>query len=204
MQERPSTFHQPDETNRPRGSRMPQGWRRALWPVLLAAAGFVFSLGFACVTPFVAVVAVAALTLNRQDALLLAAAVWLANQLVGFTLLGYPWTANAVEWGIALGAASVLAVVVAQATARFCAGRGTIVASLAAFAAAFILYEGGLAVIAAGLLGGTDGFTLPIVVRVLEINAAAFALFLVLGRLAMAGGLAARPILRPAAIERHA
>lgn len=198
MQKRQSRFAQATETMRA------PGWQHALWPALLAAASIAFSLGFACATPFAAVGAVAALTLNRRDALLLAAAAWLANQLVGFTILGYPWTVNAFEWGIALGVASVLAALVAQSTARSFEGRGAIVVPAAAFAAAFITYEAALFIAAAGLLGGVEEFTSPIVTRVLEVNAAAFGVFLVLSRLAIAGGLATKPVPRPAAIERHA
>lgn len=62
---------------------------------------------------------------------------------------------------------------------------------LAAFAGAFAVYEGGLFVAAATLLGGTEDFAPSIVLYILEINAAAFLLLLVLNRLAIAGGLAA-------------
>lgn len=204
MQKRQSTFQQADETTRPGGATRPDGWRHALWLALVAAASIAFSLGFACAVPFAAVGAIGALTLDRRDALLLAAAVWLANQLVGFTILGYPWTAGTFGWGVALGVVAVLAALAAQSTARSLNGRGTIAVSVAAFAAAFVLYEGGLFVVAAGLLGGMEHFTAPIVTRVLEINAAAFALLFVLSRFAIAGGLAAKPVRRPAAIERHA
>jgi len=84
-------------------------WRHPLWLALLVAASVVFSLGLACAAPFTAFGAAAALTLSRRDALVLVMSVWLANQLVGFTLLHYPWTANAFAWGGALGVVAVLA-----------------------------------------------------------------------------------------------
>jgi hypothetical protein len=162
----------------------------ALWLALLVAASVAFSLGFACAVPFAAFGALAALTLARRDALLLVGAVWLANQLVGFAVLGYPWTISTVAWGVVFGVVAVLATVAAQSIAGRAGGRGAVVVALAAFVGAFIVYEGGLFA-AAGLLGGTDAFMPAIVTRILEINAAAFVGLLVLNRLASVAGLAA-------------
>ncbi|MGZ5912989.1 MAG: hypothetical protein ACXWLB_24165, partial [Reyranella sp.] len=58
--------------------------RRWAWVGLLGTASFGFSLVFACATPFVALVTLAALTMSRRDAFIVAGAVWLANQLVGY------------------------------------------------------------------------------------------------------------------------
>src|SRR5262245_50710816 len=87
----------------------PVVWRHLLWLTLLVAASVVFSLGLACAVPLAAFAAAAALTLSRRDALFLIILVWLANQLVGFTALGYPLTASTFEWGVALGAVAVFA-----------------------------------------------------------------------------------------------
>jgi hypothetical protein len=57
------------------------GWRRP-------PASIAFSLGFACATPFAAFAAAASLIMNRRDAMLLVALVWLANQGVGFGVGG--------------------------------------------------------------------------------------------------------------------
>jgi hypothetical protein len=173
----------------------PTAWRHALWLALLVAASVAFSLGFACAVPFAAFGAVAALTLSRRDALLLIGAVWLANQIVGFSVLSYPWDASTLTWGVVLGIVAILTTVAAQATARRLQGRGAVVASLAAFVGAFIVYEGGLYLVSATLLGGTEDFTPTIITRILAINAAAFVALLVLDRLAIAGGLAAKPAL---------
>lgn len=181
-----------DPTSRDGDKSVPAGWRHALWLALLVAASVAFSFGFACAVPFAAFGAIAALTLTRRDALLLIGAVWLANQVVGFTVLNYPWTASTFAWGVALGVVAVLATIVAQSIARHLDGRGAAVVSLAAFAGAFVTYEGGLFVVAAGLLGGTEDFVPAIVARILEINAAGFIGLLVLNRLAIAGGIAAK------------
>jgi hypothetical protein len=178
--------------------------RHAFWFALLLAASVAFSLAFACAVPIAAFGAVAALTLPRRDALLLAGGVWLANQLVGFALLGYPWTASTFAWGGALGAVAVLATVAALALARHRDARGAVVVALAAFLGAFSVYEGGLFVVAATLLGGTEAYTPAIMARILTINAAACVGLLVLHRLAVAGGFVTR---RPLAWDlwgRHA
>jgi len=148
------------------------GWRHWLWLALLLAASVGFTLGFACAVPFAAFGAIAALTLNRRDALLLTLALWLLNQVVGFTILQYPWDATTLTWGVVLGGVAVLTTAAAQAVIR---GRSGVTAMIASFAAAFIVYEGSLYLVSAGALGGTDDFTAEIVDRILAINATAFA-----------------------------
>jgi hypothetical protein len=185
-------------------STRPTGWRLALWLLLLIASSIALSLGFACAVPFAAFAAVAALTLDRSNALLLIGGVWLANQIVGFAVLDYPWTADTFAWGIVLGIVAILATVAAWTIARRFGGSAAVVASPLAFAGAFIVYEVGLFVVAATLLGGTEDFAWAIVARIFEINAAAFVGLLVINRLGVATGLAARPATRLSAMERHA
>jgi hypothetical protein len=148
------------------------GWRQWLWLALLLAASVGFTLGFACAVPFAAFGAIAALTLHRRDALLLTVALWLLNQIIGFTILQYPWDGMTLTWGIVLGGVAVLSTAAAQAVIR---GRSGVPAWLTSFAAAFIVYEGSLYLVSAGALGGTEDFTAEIVDRILAINAAAFA-----------------------------
>ena len=49
---------------------------------------------FACAAPLAALGAIAALTLDRKNAILFTGVVWLANQSCGYSLLHYPVTAN--------------------------------------------------------------------------------------------------------------
>ena len=196
MQQQTSTFRRADTAA--------MDWRRALWLAVLVGAGVALSLGFACAMPFAAFAAASALTLSRRDAVLLGGAVWLANQAVGFTCLGYPLTASTFAWGAAFGAVTVLATFAAQTVAANLAGRGGIVVAVAAFAGAFVAYEGGLFVVAATLLGGAEDYTAAIVSRVLEINAVAFAALLAANRLAIAAGLSAKPVMSSPAAARHA
>jgi hypothetical protein len=153
----------------------------------------VFSLGLACAVPLAAFAAAAALSLSRRDALLLILLVWVANQLVGFTLLAYPWTASTFAWGAALGMVAVLATLAGQWTGR-CFMNGThIVRFAATFLTAFAVYEAALFAISATLLGGTEIYTASIQGRIFAINAAAFVGLLLLNHLAASVGLANRP-----------
>src|SRR5947207_9550709 len=97
-------------------------WRHWLWLAALVGTSVGSTLGLACAVPLAAFAAAAALTLSRQDALVLIVAVWLANQLVGFTVLDYPWTASTFAWGVALGAVAILAAVAGQWTVRHSTG----------------------------------------------------------------------------------
>ena len=151
------------------------GWRHWLWLALLVAASLAFTLGFACAVPFAAFGAIAALTLPRKDALLLTLGLWLVNQVVGFTVLHYPWDGMTLVWGAALGVVALLSTAAAQAVVG---SRGVIAASLAGFTAAFVAYEGSLFIVSAAALGGTEDYTPAIVGRILAINAAAFAALL--------------------------
>lgn len=168
-------------------------WRHTLWLTFLVAACVAFSLGFACAVPFAAFGAAAALTSGRREGVWLTIALWLANQIVGFAILGYPWTATTFVWGGILGGVAVLATMAAQLATRQLHRNGFAIVAPAAFAAAFIAYEGSLFVVSAVLMGGTEDFVPTIVARILEINVAAFAGLVVLNRLASVAGLTAKP-----------
>jgi hypothetical protein len=161
------------------------GWRHHLWLMLLVAASLAFTFGFACAVPFAAFGAIAAMTLPRRDAVLLVVALWLVNQIIGFGFLHYPWDGMTLTWGAILGGVAVLSTVAAQAAIR---GQGIPVAAAASFTAAFVAYEGGLYLISATVMGGTEGFAVGIVARILEINAAAFAAFVAAALLVAAVG----------------
>ena len=148
------------------------GWRHHVWLALLIAASLAFTFGFACAVPFAAFGAVAAMTLPRHDALLLTAALWLVNQIAGFAFLHYPWDGLTLAWGAILGVIAVLSTAAAQA-ASF-RRTGVVATAIASFAAAFLVYEGGLYLVSATVMGGTEDFVLAVVLRILEINVAAF------------------------------
>lgn len=161
------------------------GWRHHIWLALMVAASLAFTFGFACAVPFAALGAIAAMTLPRRDALLLTVGLWLVNQIVGFAVLHYPWDETTLAWGAILGGIAVLSTAAAQAAIR---RQGIAVTAAASFAAAFVAYEGGLYLISATVMGGTEDFAAAIVVRILEINTAGFAALLAAAMLMAAIG----------------
>jgi hypothetical protein len=147
------------------GSVAGQSW---FLPVLLVGISAVSSWEFACITPFVAFAVAAGYALSARGALLTVTAIWLANQAIGFAVLGYPWTVDTILWGFAIGAAALLAAVLACATLRF-GLRNNVAANGAAFVLAFAAYEGGLFLVTFAL-GGQDAFTPAIVGHVALLN----------------------------------
>lgn len=172
------------------------GWRHPLWSGFLVAASVGFSLGFACATPLAAFAAAAACGRRRGDAFRLVGAVWLASQLVGYGILGYPWTANSLAWGAVLGVAALAA---CEGAGRV-AGRAGVawIAWPAAFLAAFAAFEVTLGLAAVTLLGGTAGFAPAVVARIFAINLGAFFGLFLLDRLGATLGMVVRPAPRPA------
>jgi hypothetical protein len=147
------------------GSVVHQSW---VLPALLVAISAISSWEFACITPFAAFAVIAAYALPTGAALCTVAGVWLANQAVGFAVLGYPWTLDTALWGIAIGAAALLAVVVASAMLRL-EIRNNVVAVGTAFVAALGAYEGSLSLVTFAV-GGRNAFTPAIITHVALLN----------------------------------
>jgi hypothetical protein len=141
---------------------------QATWAVLLAAVSAISSSVFACVTPFAAFAVAAAYVLPPRAAAAAAGGIWLANQAVGFGYLHYPWDQNTILWGFAIGAAAIVATVLASMVLREM--RYGIVASTgAALLIAFAAYEVTLFLVAL-VLGGEDGFTPAILGKLALLN----------------------------------
>lgn len=147
-----------------------------VWPRLAVLAGVsvVSSLTLACAMPFVALAALAGLTGTRREAVTITAAAWIANQLVGYGLLDYPRTWDSFGWGAALGIAAVAATLTARTVAASLAAQPRWLGWLAAFAAAFVLFEGPLVAATMVLPSGEEAFSLATVLYVLRINLVAF------------------------------
>jgi hypothetical protein len=175
-------MHEPSES-------FPGGWRRPFWLALLVAASVAFSLGFACAMPFAAICAAAACTLPRRDAYTLAGAVWLVNQGIGFAFLHYPWTAECLAWGAALGLVAFLCILVSRSVVLRLHTTAPVVRNIVAFAAALVAYEAALIVFSLGL-GGTENFTVAIQTRIFVLNAVALAGLFALHRAGVFLGLA--------------
>lgn len=77
------------------------------WAGIIAAGTVVGSYGLACIFPFAAVAAVAALTMRARDGALLVLTVWLGNQAVGYGLIDYPVDSYSIGRGLALGLGAI-------------------------------------------------------------------------------------------------
>ena len=91
-----------------------RGLRRIGWFAILLAAAIGSSFTFECVTPFAAFAVLTAATLSRRAALLAIAMIWLANQILGYAALGYPFESESLLWGLAIGVAALAATQAAQ------------------------------------------------------------------------------------------
>jgi hypothetical protein len=144
-----------------------------VWATLLGLTAIVGSYGFACVFPFAAIAALAAVTLPIPRAAMLVGAVWAANQIVGFTLMNYPHDAQAYVWGgIILAGASA-----ALGAARLAVGSRPQLLSIRAVAgllAAIAAYQA-VMFVGAVALDGFESSTLSIVAQVALNDCAWFA-----------------------------
>jgi len=150
----------------------------AAWPASLAAATIVGSLALACIFPFAAFATLAALTMRPRHGIALVAAVWAANQAVGFFLLSFPWDAQAVGHGIAILAATLAGFGAARLTAAK-VGVNAFLRSATALISAFVVYE----VLLRGYAqfgGGAENFSAEIVTGVAINDALWFAGLMVL------------------------
>jgi hypothetical protein len=165
----------------------PTVWFRPLWLGLLIAAIAALTTGYTCITPFAAFAVITAVTLSRRDAVILAVALWLTNQVVGFGVLNYPWTSSTFAWGVAIGTAAVIAALSAHWAFRRLAAFHIVARLAAGFAASFALYELALYVVAVSMLGGTEAFAPAIVGQVLFANAVTLMGLVALHQLVVAG-----------------
>lgn len=123
------------------------------WSAVLGLSVVLGSYGLACVFPFAALAALAAVTLPMRQGIVVVGAAWAVNQAIGFTLLDYAQGESANIWSVVIGAAALLAF----GAARFVAGqarRGAVLRAIASLAAAIAVYQSMMFFGAFGL----DGF----------------------------------------------
>ncbi len=173
--------------------------RRLLWIGLLTVATLLMTGVFACAVPFAALAALAAFDTDRRDGLLLIGAVWLANQVYGFAVLGYPMEAQAYYWGLAMGLGAVAAYYAARTLVPLVASMGGIVTAVSALAIAFAAYEAVIYLASLVLTNGEGAFNADVVAYVTIVEAVAFLALLITHRLAVAVGL-----VEPNAVEGNA
>jgi hypothetical protein len=165
---------------------------RPLWLGSLIAASAALTTVYTCIMPFAAFAVIAATTLSRGHAVALTAALWLANQAVGFGVLNYPWTAKTFAWGVAIGGAAVIGTLGAQWTVRCLGSFRSPAQMVAAFVSAFALYQLTLYAVAVSMLGGTGAFAPRIIGQVLLVNAVTLVGLLGLNQLVAAGAFLSR------------
>lgn len=153
------------------------------WISSIVVASVVLTLVTACAAPFAAFAAVAAMTLSRRDGTILLVLAWLANQVVGFGLLHYPWTIDTAAWGLALLIVPILAMIGARLCLRLLGHASPAVCAPLAFLSAFAVYEGLLLAVTLAAGAGTEAYEPHVVAEVLALNAAVFAGLLVTSRL---------------------
>jgi hypothetical protein len=162
--------------------------RRLLWVGLLAVASLLLSGVFACATPFAALAALAALDIERRDGLYVIGGVWLANQIWGYGVLGYPLDLATAGWGIAIGLGAVIGYVCARGVVN-ALSRNAVLVAVSALLVAFFAYEAVLYAATFAIPGGDDAFSAAVVGRIAAVDAVSFAVLLVAHRLALAAGL---------------
>ena len=82
------------------------------WNAIIVVSTLLFSLIFACATPFAAMAGLAALHLSRKQGLSVILAAWLINQIIGYGLLDYPQTWDSFAWGAMIALAGLSAAVI--------------------------------------------------------------------------------------------
>jgi len=137
---------------------------QSIWPLSLGASTVVGSLLLACIFPFAAFAALAALTMTPRRGFLLVTAAWMVNQATGFFLMSFPWDAQAVGHGIAILAATLAATIVARLCVDNLRGAASLRAA-AALTSAFIVHQILLRAYAS-VGGGAENFSADIITAV--------------------------------------
>mgnify|MGYP003647353808 FL=1 len=138
-----------------------------IWAGVLAISSVLGSLALACMFPFAAIATLLAATLPFRKAAVWMGAVWFANQLVGYLILGYPQNANSFGHGLAIGITALATLGVAKTIFQL-RGDQSLFSALLAFAGAFVAFEA-LLYVAALYLGGVQNF-MPSVVWMIGQN----------------------------------
>lgn len=161
--------------------------KRNLWVSLIVLGSIGFSFIFACATPFAALASMAALGMPRRDVFAVVGLAWLANQGIGYGLLGYPQTWDSFAWGAVIGIAAGLGAWAAISVAERLSQHNRLLVIGLSFLAAFVGYQLTLRV-AGFVVGGSGDFSLAIVTYVLKVNLGGLAAVLLAHRLAVATG----------------
>ncbi len=162
-------------------------WGQQGWFFILVTLTLAGSCAFACALPFAALAAVAALMLPRSAVLGVMVMAWALNQVVGFVYLGYPQDAATFLWVPLIGAAALCSGWMAHYGAHARRHASHALRMTGACVGAVLGFQAVLLLANLTPLGGLDHFAFSVKIRILLIDAAAFALLyaatLVAGRL---------------------
>ncbi|MDZ4841287.1 MAG: hypothetical protein SH859_03965 [Hyphomicrobium aestuarii] len=145
-----------------------------MWVAVIAVASVALSLKLQCVLPFAALAAIGVMEMRRSEALTLVGLAWAINQVLGYTVLGYPNEAQSYGWGAMIGLGAVAAVFAGEAARNALASRHYAIKACAVLVMAYAAYE---AVLFAAriVLPATDlAFSARIVAEYGLVNAVAF------------------------------
>jgi hypothetical protein len=117
-----------------------------LWIVLLTVASTVTTLVLACATPFPSLAALAAVHMRQRDGIVLMLLAWLASQIIGFGVLGYPHDPKTLAWGVGIATAAIASALGAYAALRLLRSRHVLVQLALAYVAAFLAFKAALLV----------------------------------------------------------
>lgn len=131
-------------------------------PATLAATTLSGSTVLACMMPFAAVAAIAAMAMSARRGAASVAACWLGNQVLGFTFMGFPWDGPTLAAGLSLLASSLIAF----AAARVVTGKGA--NPVLTFFAAFAAFE--VSLFAYALPFGDPALFAPAIVAQIALN----------------------------------
>ena len=84
-------------------------YRQKCWILILFAFSILCFFGQACVTPFVALAAMANCTMERKNTLFVMSYIWIGNQLVGYGYFNYPHDIETALWGLVIGLGAIAA-----------------------------------------------------------------------------------------------
>lgn len=138
---------------------------------LIAASSVALTLGFACALPLAAFATISPTLFKPRAAVVAVIMVWLMNQIVGFSVLGYPIDASTIGWGFALGVIGLLSLGAAYLVLSRLDG---LIGTFVSFLAAFVVYEGTIYIVCVASGTGVGSFAAPIMTRIFLINALSF------------------------------
>jgi len=117
-----------------------RGW---LWNFLLIFLGSASSVVYPH-PPLVSFATIAGATLTPKKAAIAAMAIWLVNQVYGYSLRDYPRTSESIAWGLIIGLGTLLVTLLASIKPKFSREKigGHFLWLGVSFVGGFILFEG--------------------------------------------------------------